>query len=536
MVNKGLWFKLFLFVMVLCLMVPLFAFGCSQNNTTTPVKTSTPAGQTTPSSTVTTGGTLRVGASYDAQNLGYPAVFVKDVDYRHSAPCLECLGYYDKSGAVVPFLAESWKEDAAAKTITITLKKGIKFHDGTDFNADAVKWNFQQFIDAKRSEVTGLTSMDVVDASTIRLNFSAWNNSFVSQFPFISQMISPSSFQKNGKDWALTHPVGTGPFKFVDWQRDVKITYTKFDGYWQKGKPYLNGVDIVAILDPTVRLASFQKGEIDIIEGIQEQPTDLLNLKATGKYNMQTLIPLGSGPIGLVPDSANADSPFAKLQVRQAVNYAIDTKSIVDNVFHGLGTTCSQFGQPGYWGYNDAVKLKPYDVAKAKSLLAEAGYATGFKTTILLENQSQVDWLTAAQSYLKAVGIDATLDVGGDRFPNSILKTGWTGLCLGIFKGGADITPYIPNTFSKNGFIWSKSTLHNDELEAVCAAVQSATDFATKQKATQDAMFLIFDKYNIVTPVYQQTVAAAKITTVHDDGIFTVDDFQWTPANAWIGK
>jgi peptide/nickel transport system substrate-binding protein len=533
MTNKGILLKLVLFVTVLCLMVPLFTLGC---DTGTDTKTGTPAGQTTTSGEITKGGTLRVAASYDIQTLGYPAKFVKDVDYRHSAPVYECLGYYDKTGAVVPYLAEGWKEDPVAKTITITLKKGIKFHDDTDFNAEAVKWNFQQFIDNKRSEVTGLTSMDVVDAYTLRLNFSAWNNSFISQFPFISQMMSPTSFQKNGLDWVMTHPVGTGPFKFVDWQRDVKITYKKFDGYWQKGKPYLDGVEIIAILDPTVRLASFQKGEIDIMEGIQEQPTELLNLKASGKYNMQTLIPLGSGPIGLVPDSANTDSPFAKLQVRQAVNYAIDTKSIVDNVFHGLGTTCSQFGQPGYWGYNDAVKIKPYDTAKAKALLAEAGYPTGFKTTILLENQSQVDWLTAAQSYLKAVGIDATLDVAGDRFPNSILKTGWTGLCLGIFKGGADITPYIPNTFSSKGFIWSKSTIHNDELEAMCAAVQSASDFSTKQKATQNAMYLIFDKYNIVTPVYQQTVAAVKYPNVRDDGLYTVDDFQWTPANAWKSK
>jgi peptide/nickel transport system substrate-binding protein len=525
--------KLALFVTILCLVVPLFALGCG-NSTTSTVKTSTTA--TTSAGKPTTGGTLRVGASYDIQTLGYPAGFVKDVDYRHSAPCYECLGYYDKTGAVVPFLAEGWKEDPAAKTITITLKKGIKFQDDTDFNADAVKWNFQQFIDAKRSEVTGLTSMDVVDNYTLRLNFSAWNNAFISQFPFISQMASPTAFQKNGKDYAMTHPVGTGPFKFVSWQRDVKISYTKFAGYWQKGKPYLDGIDIVAILDPTVRLAAFQKGELDIMEGIQEQPTDLQNLKATGKYNMQTLIPLGSGPIGLVPDSVSADSPFAKLEVRQALNYAVDTKAIVDNVFHGLGTTCSQFGQPGYWGYNDDVKLKPYDTAKAKSLLAAAGYGSGFKTTILLENQSQVDWLTAVQSYLKAVGIDATLDVGGDRFPDAILHKGWTGICLGIFKGGADITPYIPNTFSSKGFIWSKSTLHNDELEAMCASVQSATDFASKQKATKNAMYLIFDKYNIVTPVYQQTVAAVKYPGVHGDGLYMVDDFQWTPADAYISK
>jgi peptide/nickel transport system substrate-binding protein len=536
MVNKGLFLKLALIVTILCLVVPLFSYGCNSNTSTT-TQTSTASSTTTPSTTqITRGGTLRIGAADDAQNAGYPAVSVKDVDFRHTAPCLEALGYYNAEGNVVPFLAESWQEDSVAKTITITLKKGIKFHDDTDFNAEAVKWNFQQFIDNERSEFTGLTSMDVIDNYTVRLNFSVWNNSFISQFPFVSQMISPTACQKNGKDWALVNPIGTGPFKFVSWQRDVKISYTKFDGYWQEGKPYLDAIEILEIADATVRLASFQKGEVDIIVGIQEQPTDLIDLQASGKYDVRTLSPIGAGPLGLCGDSGNPDSPFSKLQVRQAINYAIDTQAIVDNVLHGLGTTCSQFGQPGYWGYNDAVKITPYDPAKARSLLAEAGYPDGFKTTILLETQSQVDWLTAVQSYLKDVGIEATLDVGGTRFPDAILNKGWTGLILIICKGGADIAPYMPNTFSRNGFIWSKSLLKNDELEQGCTDGLSATDFATKQTAIQNMMYLIFDKYNLITPVYQQVVGCAVYPSVHGDGLYVIDDSQWTPANAYISK
>ena len=376
--------------------------------------------------------------------------------------------------------------------------------------------------------------MDVIDDSTIRLNFSAWNNSFVSQFPFISLMISPTAFQKNGKDWAINNPVGTGPFKIASWQRDVKVRYEKFDGYWQEGKPYLDAMEFLQIVDPTVRLAAFQKREIDVIEGIQESPTDLLNLQASNKYTVQTLIPLGSGPIGLGGDSGHPDSPFADVRVRQAVSYAIDTQSIVDNVLHGLGKPCVQFGQPGYWGYNDNVKGFAYNPEKAKSLLTEAGYPDGFETTLL--EQNPLDWIVAAQSYLKDVGIDATIDVAGERFPDAILHTGWTGLCLFILKGGADITPYIPNTFSKGGFIWANSTLHNDELEQMCTAVQSATDFASKQKAMQNAMYLIFEKYVILTPVYEQVVACAKYPDVHGDSLYTVDDFQWTPADVWIGK
>jgi peptide/nickel transport system substrate-binding protein len=537
MVNKGLLLKFVLPIMVLCLIVPLLAIGCSKTTTTTAATTkpsATTSSQTTASTQITTGGILRIGAGTEVHSLGYPASSVSDVDYRHLAPCLECLGYYDAAGNVVPWLATGWKEDSTAKTITITIRTGVKFHDGTDFNADAVKWNFQQFIDAKRNEVTGLTSMDVIDAATIRLNFSAWNNSFIYSFPFISQMISPTAFQKNGKDWALTHPVGTGPFKFVDWQKDVKLTYSKFDGYWQKGKPYLDGIEIIIIADPTVRLASFQKHEIDLVEGMQQQPTDFISLKQSGKYTMQSIIAVGAGPIGFIGDSGNTKSPFADVKVRQAASYAIDSKSIVADVLHGLGTTCVQYGQPGYWGYNDAVKGFQYNADKAKALLKEAGYADGFKTTIMID--SQADFVVAAQSYLKTVGIDATIDVAGNRYTDAILKTGWTGLCLIRMKPAADATPYIPSTFSSKGFIWANSILHNDELEKMCTDLQSATDFATKQKTMQNAMYLIFDKYALLSPIYEQVVACAKYPNVRGDGLYTVDDFQWTPADAYIGK
>jgi len=535
MINKGLLFKLVLLIAALCLMVPLFAFGCNQSKTSTPAQTSTaPSSPTATTPQIPIGGTLRIGAYDDVQNAGYPAVSVKDVDYRHTAPCLEALGYYDAAGNVVPFLATGWKEDPTAKTITVTIRKGIKFHDGTDFNAEAVKWNFQQFVDAKRNEVTGLASMDVIDDSTVRFNFSDWNNSFIYSFPFDSLMISPTAFQKNGKEYSITHPVGTGPFKFVSWERDVKIRYEKFDGYWQQGKPYLDAIEILEIADPTVRLAAFQKHEIDVIEAMQQQPTDLLDLKASGKYTVQSLVPLGAAPIGLVGDSGNADSPFANLKVRQAVGYALNNKDIVDNVLHGVGVVCNQFGQPGYWGYNNAIKGFEYNPDKAKSLLSEAGYPTGFKTTLLEE--TQLDWIVAAQGYLKAVGIDATIDVAGARFPDAILHKGWTGLCLIILKGGADITPYIPSTFSKNGFIWANSTLHNDELEKMCTDAQSATDFATKQKAVQNAQQLIFEKYVILSPVYQEMSACVKYPDIRGDGLYTVDSFQWTPADAYLSK
>jgi peptide/nickel transport system substrate-binding protein len=535
--------KLKVFISVLLVVLVFVSIVACSKSTPTPTTATKSATATTSAAPTTSaaqkpvyGGTLRVGPSNSQQNgIGYPAAEVTDIDYRHSIPCVEALGYYDAAGNVVPYLATGWKEDPAAKTITITIRKGIKFHDGTDFNADAVKWNFQQFIDAKRSEVSNLASVDVIDDSTVRLNFSAWNNGFISQLPFNSQMISPTAFQKNGgKVWALTHPVGTGPFKFVSWETDVKIRYEKFDGYWQAGKPYLDAIEFYKIADPTVAYASFQRHEIDVLENLHDQPNEYLDLKASGKYTTVASSVIGAAPTGVVGDSAHPDSPFANIKVRQAVCYAINKKDIVDNVLHGVAVTCNQYGQPGYWGYNDAVKGFEYNPDKAKSLLAEAGYATGFKTTMIEGNPT--DWFTAVQSYLKVVGIDATIDVAGARWQDAIQKTGWTGLCYMSLKGGADISPYMPATFSKTGFIWANSILHNDEMDKACSDMATATDFATKQKFVQNAQQLIFDKYCFLAPVYQSVKAYAEYPNVHGDKLFQIDDFQWTPAETWISK
>ena len=135
--------------------------------------------------------------------------------------------------------------DSSGKVITLTLRRGVKFHDGTDFNAEAAKWNLDQAISTKQFGSVLIDSVDVVDPYTIRINLKQRDNTLLGMlgFSYIGMMISPTAFKTKGEDWVIANPVGTGPFRFASWQKDVKIAFRKFEGYWQKGKPYLDGIE-----------------------------------------------------------------------------------------------------------------------------------------------------------------------------------------------------------------------------------------------------------------------------------------------------
>ncbi len=132
-----------------------------------------------------------------------------------------------KKAIMTPWLADSWQADPQAKTLTFKLKSGIKFQDDTDFNAEAVKWNIEEYQKAKRPEVNGIQSMDVIDAHTLRLNLEQWDNNLLESIAYYVKMASPTAITKNGKDWAIKNPVGTGPFKLVSWERDISVKFKK---------------------------------------------------------------------------------------------------------------------------------------------------------------------------------------------------------------------------------------------------------------------------------------------------------------------
>ena len=456
--RKGPISRLAYLVIGICLLVSLLLVACSSPSSptqTTPA-TTTPA-QTTPATTKPTvspsptspataspktGGVLKIGTGVDAVILGNPPTQTTVQDFITSKTAVESLGRYDAQGNMVPWLAENWKIDAQAKTITVTLKKGIVFQDRTPFNAQAVKWNIDRFLAAKRAELPAGTTTQVIDDYTVQLTLPTWNNTaIIGMGYFAGPQVSPTAWQNSAatdKDrdaWATINPVGTGPFKLDSWQKTVKQIYKKFPNYWRKdaqGKqlPYLDGIEWDFFADPTVMQAAYLNKEIDIIYIVS--PISAKDLKAQNA-NITTLdTGLGLQMLSVWYNSAISTSPFANLKVRQAISYAVNAKPLVDTLYYGYATPITQWAVPTSQWANPNYKGYPTDSAKAKQLLAEGGYS-GLNTKMLtLNTPDTVAVATALQAMFANAGMTVRLDVADNARYRQLTSPGgsFEAMCL----------------------------------------------------------------------------------------------------------
>jgi peptide/nickel transport system substrate-binding protein len=331
------------------------------------------------------------------------------------------------NGTFVPELATSWKIADDRKSITLTLRKGVKFHDGSDFNADICKWNLGLQMSAKKPDVKDWTSIDVLDPYTLRINLSNYANTLFSALGklTITGMMSKDAFDKKGLDWVKANPVGTGPYTFVEYIRDGKLTLKKNPNYWDPGKPYLDGIEMSTITDDTVRNLAFQRN--DIIAYSPVAPSIAKDMEKSGKYN---LVLRTSGPRVLAPDSMNPKSPWADIKVRLAASYALDRDLLASALGSGHSTPPYQIMQSQKdVVISDLVSTK-YNPDKSKQLLTEAGYPNGFKTTLtgrpLIITDDQV---SAVAAMLRKVGIDVTVNtVTAAKYDSMRIGGTWDGI------------------------------------------------------------------------------------------------------------
>jgi peptide/nickel transport system substrate-binding protein len=333
---------------------------------------------------------------------------IKGIDTKLAKPAIETLLREDPNGNYSGWLLESWQVDTAKNTLTLNLAKGVKFQDGTAFNAAAVKWNLQKQVDAKN--VTGWLSFDVIDDNTLRINFDQYQNVYLNLLAGTTTggMISPTAFDKNGLEWARSNPVGTGPFKLQSFERGSKLRFIKWDGYWKKGLPHLDGLEFLFIRDSmTQQTAMLAKGDqrVDVLASTSGEQA--ASLKAQGL----NVLSMPVGPVSLIADSKNPDSPLSKVKVREAISYAIDREAIAKARGFGYWQAAYQLPNPGSPAFLTDFPGQKFDLARAKQLLTEAGYPTGFKTRIIIMPALvDKDAMTAVQANLGAAGIQVELE------------------------------------------------------------------------------------------------------------------------------
>jgi len=364
-------------------------------------------------------GTLLVGLVAEPVNLD-PAQVTDLNSNRVGRRVVETLVTFpDESTQVVPGLAESWTISKDGLQYTFKLRSGVKFHDGTPLNAEAVKFSIERQINPEHPAnklgkypfanfyLGNVKAVEVLSSERVAFLLKEPRASFLAVLTVgAASIVSPTAAMKWGPDYP-SHPVGTGPFRLASWDRGQRVVLEKNPAYW-KYPVKIERVIYRPIVEDQARLTELLTGQLDLIVGVPadfvgqlEKDPKVMVLKQTGAHVWY----LGMN---------NQKKPFDDKRVRQALNYAVNKDAIVRDVLKGTGSLSKGPVLPSTWGADAALKAYPYDPQRAKKLLAEAGYPNGFTTTLWVPEsgsgmQAPVAMSTVMQSNLKAVGVNVTL-------------------------------------------------------------------------------------------------------------------------------
>jgi len=382
-----------------------------------------------------------------------------------------------RTNEIEPRLAISY-ETPDDTTWVIKLRQGVKFHDGTDFNAHAVKFTFDRLVDPevaapRASLLASVESVEVQDEYTVVIKTKMPDGLFLANLTHDnSAIISPAAVKKYGN--LMKNPVGTGPFKFKNMVSGDSLTMERFDGYWG-GPAQLDEIVFRVIPEAATRVAMLETGEVDFIDSIP--PEQLPRLE----FNPDIKVVKSPGtPIRYL--SFNFDKePFKNLLVRQAIAHAVNTSDIILSM-DGLGVQSGGIIGPQVFGYKPEIEevAYPYDPEQGKALLAQAGFPNGFKTILWTTNSSE-DYVRNAQilqAQVKKIGIDAEIKVldwaaylnltrSGEQ---DMFLLGWSNLTQ---DGGGLV---FPNLHSSNAGSSNRTFYRDAEADRLIDLAMNTTD------------------------------------------------------------
>ena len=479
----------------------------------------------TQSGTPKSGGTLRVALESELRTLD-PMMSTQLVERDVFYNMYDALLTIDPKLNIKPGLATAWKYDNPT-TLTLTLRQGVKFQDGTDFNADAVKFNLERDIQTKtsfrRSELASVDTVEVKDPYTVVLHLKKPDASLLSQLVDRAGMIvSPKAVQTQGADFTR-NPVGagTGPFEFVEWKLNDHITQKKNPNYWQKGLPYLDQVIFRPITNTDSSLASLRTGDLEMVRVISGK--DVAGVKSDSSLTYKELPGLNFFGFELNESAA----PFNDPKKRQAVLTALDRQQYIKNVLFGVGQ--ESFGPipPSSWAYDPTEKMyENADPAKAKSI------ATGFSFNLkVTNNPDSIQGGQLIKAQMEKAGITVNLqteDFGqllneteAQKFDASLV--GWSGR---IDPDGNMYNWFHTDGVNNDGK-YSNANVDKWLEDARVQTDQSKrkSDYDQVQKQLQEDAVYAFMYH---TPAQQISTNKVKGFTLYPDGMFRF-------AATWLG-
>ena len=392
---------------------------------------------------------------------------------------------------LTPLLATSWKliNDT---TWEFSLRKGVKFHNGEDFNANAVKFSLERMNNPanklKQTTLQGIMDrVEVMDDYTVRIITKKPYPYLDAQLSHIGAIIPPKYFQEKGLAYFTANPVGTGPYKFVRWVKDDQLSLTAFEGYWG-GAPKIKNAVFRPIPEATTRVAGLQTQEVDVIVNIPPHLSRLMNWKGRS-----AVAKVPSSRVIFIALDNRQGGPLADVRVRRAIAEAIDIEKIIKNVLEGnalkLGTPFTKY----HFGYDPEIKPHSYNPDNAKKLLAEAGFARGFDLVINAPTGRYLNDKEVAEAVvgeLRKIGINASAKINEFGTHMNMLYAlkggpsyllGWGGAS---FDADATLFPLL-----RTGQVLSHYT--NPKLDALIDEGRSIMDKKKRQKIYSDASKLM---------------------------------------------
>jgi peptide/nickel transport system substrate-binding protein len=488
------------------------------------------------------GGTLRIIAAAGPQVLSYVPLMGPS-DRSFIFPGTEALvDTTDERGAftagVEPVLAESVDVDAENLTITFHIRKGVKFHDGSDLTAEVARWNLQQVIDAGNMPyIDYLKEMRVEDDYTLVLELNAYNNQLMPTWGWWTAQYSKEAWEAGGTteeeriDWARSHVVGTGPFMLEEFERDVSLKWVKNPNYWREGKPYLDGIEVTIIPDPVTSRALMEAGDADVWGAPAKDALELIEMG----YYKQSGWPLL--PYGLWPNTGHPDSKWHDIRLREAVEYALDKEAIAQAMGQGMYVVVKALPWEGEWGYDPAAG-RPYNPDKARELLEEAG-AVGLKIKLLSQNDPVTqDAVTMVKGFLDAAGFDVELDLAdAGRFFGTIFAPPTADEDLHWwFAGGMD-TNYLQTYirwFSTDPFTNLAFLGHTDEQAEMDKQAMAAVSLDEQAEWAGKLTKYLMDNA-LVIPVYGVPAYVIQQPYVHSTQ-YSQGFVRWQTEEVWMDE
>ena len=420
--------------------------------------------------------------------------------------------YAPGSTQVIPQLAHSWSVDEAGLEWTFHLRTDVSFHDGTPFNAEAMLFSlgrqffpdhpfhklaagsYQYWKDMGMDDM--IADMTAPNDSTFVIQLATPNAPFLSNLGMnFCAAVSPTAVRKHGADY-FKYPVGTGPFRFVEWLKDERIILARNDTYWGTA-PQIGRLVFRAIQDPSVRYLELRAGSLDGMDNLS--PEFLDELRADDQIKLLTQPGMNIGYLAMNMEKP----PFDDVRVRIAVNHAVNKQSLVDNFYGGLAEAAKNPIPPMMWSYNDDIEPYAYDPDRARQLLAEAGLANGFETELWAMPAArpympQPEKIAQAiQADLAQVGIDAR-----------IVSPEWATYLDKVFKGHHDmcLLGWTGDNGDPDNFLYvlldklaaikpaqNVAFYKSDELHEILVAARRETDLTHRTQMYRQAQEIIHD-------------------------------------------